>query len=56
MVCLGLKHRAAMWKAQMNPLSYGGHLYLYVKLSLSLSFIKWAIHGLFFFYCCLFNN
>ena len=24
MVCLGLKPRAAGWKAQMNPLSYGG--------------------------------
>ena len=24
MVCLGLKHGAAWWKAQMNPLSYGG--------------------------------
>ena len=24
MVCLGFKHRAAGWKVQMNPLSYGG--------------------------------
>ena len=24
MVCLGLEHGAAGWKALMNPLSYGG--------------------------------
>ena len=24
MVCLGLKSGVAAWKAQMNPLSYGG--------------------------------
>ena len=24
MVCLGLEPRAAAWKAQTNPLSYGG--------------------------------
>ena len=24
MVCLGVKPRAAGWKAQTNPLSYGG--------------------------------
>ena len=24
MVCLGLKPKAAGWKAQTNPLSYGG--------------------------------
>ena len=26
MVCLGVEHGAAGWKAQTNPLSYGGTL------------------------------
>ena len=26
MVCLGVKPRAAGWKAQTNPMSYGGTL------------------------------
>ena len=25
-VCLGLEPRVAGWKAQTNPLSYGGHI------------------------------
>ena len=29
MVCLGLEPGVAGWKAQMNPLSYGGTPHLY---------------------------
>ena len=31
MVCLGLEHGAAGWRALTNPLSYGGtHTYIYL--------------------------
>ena len=33
MVSLGLNTRAAEWKAQMNPLSYGGAAPLEINLS-----------------------
>ena len=43
MVCLGLKPGAAGWKAQTNPLCYGGSkLFFFLK--------KWANPGLLFAY------
>ena len=55
MVCLGFEPGTAEWKAQMNPISYGGPLVpQYLPISLRRnetlkSFLKWAIPGLFFF-------
>ena len=43
MVCLGFEPRAAGWKAQTNPLSYGGTPFTY-------SFLKWANPRIFFIY------
>ena len=46
MVCLGLEPRAAGWKAQMNPLSYGGPLYLhYINLYLTTTILYFLIYN-----------
>ena len=44
MVCLGIEPGAAGWKAQTNPMSYGGtpkYISLSIYISLSLSLALW---------------
>ena len=47
MVCLGLEPGAAGWKAQMNPLSYGGtpERKLFIRLTTVINLILTALRS-----------